>query len=239
MQFMLPIRQSYLSSKEIIGYALNLKPILETIIGSDPYLARQMAIIADLHNRGAVLSGRTFTNTFTQHVKQSDENRDTIYTGLLTTLHNNIALSTLFPEKATYSQMILTTIEANPVDISAGYAVESVQLEQLLDLLNALDSEVLTKAGVLEIVEALTIEEQKFSMLFQKKIDEEAKKELGSVRQVAKLVFERLINILTYMGSNAVDLPDEYLAIAEKVNELTQSVMIPAKARKKRADSEE
>lgn len=80
---------------------------------------------------------------------------------------------------------------------------------------------------------------KEFPRIFQKKLDAEAVRELGSLRQVTEKIFERLENILTVLGTNAVDLPDEYLSIAEKVNELTQSVMVPAKARKNRAKSDE
>ncbi|MCP5013760.1 MAG: hypothetical protein GY938_00585 [Ketobacter sp.] len=238
MQTLIPLRESYLTATEIIAYGQTLASLLAEMEQSESFLLRQRMAIVMLVERNAQLSGRVFSSEYTKQIKVCDEERDMLCSAAKREIENKAMLKSVFPEKAAAAEALLKVFDANSVDIHASYAVESLEIEQLLDILSTSANKAqLEVCDVLPIIEQLTSVQGTFTELYKKRLDAEAAKEFGNIRAVAKQMVLRIGYIHSHLDACATDLPDDYLSLADKVNELTLKTMTPARARRNRKEA--
>ncbi len=238
MSPMEPIRTSYLNTQAMIDYLEILMRIIEEQFTDDHFTSRQLKALKGLIERANTLNGRVYTNEFTKQLRASDEKRDTLIVALRAGLENTVRLRAIQPAEADAAEQLITVLDANPIEINAGYGTESGQINQLLtNLTTPAMAPLLLTAKALHIVEAIKEEQASFADLYQKKIEADQLKELGSVRAVIKEMDFRLDALMGYLGANAVDLPEQYADVTGKINELTKRVMTAARSSRTRSEA--
>ncbi len=241
MQYFDKFAHTFLTYNEITSFSLALKRIINELFpDGNSYLELQLTPILSSVNSIDILSGKVEWNEWTDELFNSDVKRDNLEVALISELKNAVRLNSINAPRAEIAKELLQITNANPVDIRSGYQNENAQLRQQLSALKA--PEVFAKCetgGFAAIVMALDTEQAEFETIFQKKLDAETVKMTGSIRAEKAIIAERINNILTYTGSNVIDLPSKYLAIGEKINELIIATMTPARARRSRKENSE
>ncbi len=238
MQYFDKFAHTLLTPNEITSFAVALERIINELFPTgNSYLPLQFNPMLSSVKTIDILSGKVLGNEYTDELFDSDVRRDNLEVALISELTNAERLELIDPARAAIARELLHITKANPVDVRSGYQNESAQLRQQLGALNTPEVRSKCEAGGFHlIIDALSAEQDQFETYFQNKLDAETVKMTGSIREERAIIVDRIDNVLTYVGSNVIDLPNKYLPMGEKISELITATMTPARARKSRKE---
>ncbi|MCP4987902.1 MAG: hypothetical protein GY928_18175 [Colwellia sp.] len=241
MQYFSSFSHTLCTTNEITEFSFNLKPIIVDLIPEpDAYITDQLTPIELAMEEITTLNSRLNKSEWTELRFNTDRSRDLLNMALESDLDSAIMKEAIAPAKAAAAKKLKVVLGEHPVDTKSAYDNESAQIRQRLAVLTMAENRELCElAGVSSVVDGIGEVQDKFDELLQNKLDEDSRKISGSVKTYRAVIVERLDNLLTFIGSNAVDHSEEYGAVATKLEELVIKTMTVAKARKSREENKD
>lgn len=232
-------RKSKVNTPEAIDLGNAISTSVTKHLSSDTFLNRNIQQIGVSIASIMQLQSRTKSNELTDTLASQDTARDDLNAALEMEVEAKERQLALFPQNREAVTTIKKALEATPVDIRAGYAEESNQLNTRLLLLKKEENQThLTNLGLLPLYTALESEQKQFNTIKSEKDALESKKLRGTIRTHGKELLERIDFSLSYLYAQSMDQVDGYTEPAAEIGEAITRIMTQANARETRREAE-
>ncbi len=237
MSAVIPFYQSKCSHELLVTFTRSVSQIISKH-SSDLFIGRQYGTLSDLIAEMDNAFQRTRGSSFTIKRSDLDTTRDTILVATRAALDAAIAQEFLDVTKADNATMVKTAMDKMPSNvISLGYNEESAHISAFLSACQEM-GEVITKAGVHPLIQALHETQAEFDKLSSEKIDSEGTEDkVRHIRHIRKDIHRRIDGLFGYIDLNGADLSEEFGETVSGINALISEVMTKAKADRTRSDN--
>lgn len=225
-------RRSLTNTSETLELGRSIKSIGEKYLSGDSYVTGQISRIISSTEDVELLQARAKGSSYTITLKELDDERDDIKTGLDSDIEGKIKLKRYDMIKGDAADAVNEMFITTPINIRAGYAVESNQINTRIRLVNTPGGRALFETmGTLPVWDRFIEVQGEFEKVSSEKDALESVKLRGTVREQVAAIQDRINYILYYLTSQAQDLPHDYEAPAKEIFEAVQRIMTIAQAR--------
>ncbi len=204
----------------------------------DLFIGRQSKTLEALMDEMNSAFQRNRASSFTEKRSELDARRDAIAVAIRSALNAAIDQEFLNKSRANAAIIVKTAMDKMPANvIYLGYNQESAHLRAFLAACLEM-GDIVTTAGVLQLVQALQETQDEFDATNAEKVDsEEVEVKVRQIISIRKDINRRLHGLFGYLDLNATDLTEEFGETVTGINALIGEVMAKAKADQTRSDT--
>jgi len=238
MQSSVEFHHSHFNISETIDLIKGINAIITASLADDVYLVGQSAKAEEIISDIELLQGRSRINSLTDMRSSLDEDRDTVVQAFEYDVTSKMALKRFDMVKGTAAESIKTVFDATPISIRDSYSEESNQINTRIKKLGTIENQAhLTTMESTHLFEHLKSIQSEFEKVSGEKDSIESAKLRGTIREQKKYLIQRIQFILSYLESQAIDVPMSYETAMSEVTEVLNRISSQAKARATRKEN--
>ncbi len=226
-----------LDENEHIQLSSDIVSEIKTKFSEDPFYISFTPELSQSIAALVQLTTRVFKSEFTKNVKESDQLRSGLYRSAVRNLKDDVKFRELDSIAGDNAEIVLKVFEEHPVKCDGSYTEESVQLRNLFDALDEVDSSIPKTSAVKRITQLLS-EQPKFDEWRKKQTDDQNSKLHGQLYSAIEEVSFKTNAALNYLETQAMVHGGEFETSAQLIEEMIMKIMTPARARKTKHDSD-